>query len=203
MHETDSENIDALISRLHSGDPDAREMLIQMTHDRLKRLARKMLKHFPSVRRWEETDDVFQRATLRLWESLNQVDLKNAQHFFNLAALQIRRELLELSRSLQGPLGVGSNQESVIQSQETKDSKEPAPGTETHEASHLATWTEFHECIDKLDDEYRNVFELIWYQGLDQNTVANLLGISQKSVSRRWQKSRRLVFDFLGRQLPE
>ncbi len=200
MQESDIDKTESLLSRLQSGDLDAREELIQLCHDRLKRLARKMLKNFPSVRRWEETDDVFQRATLRLWESLKQVAPENAKHFFNLAALQIRRELIELSRSLQGPKGIGQNQDSIS---ETPSENEFSPSSETHEASSLATWTDFHETIDKLDAEHRSVFELIWYQGLDQNTVARLLGISQKSVSRRWQKSRRQVFQLLGHQLPE
>ncbi len=38
--------------------------------ERLTRLARKMLKDFGRVRRWEETDDVVQNALLRLYRTL-------------------------------------------------------------------------------------------------------------------------------------
>lgn len=84
------------IIRLLDGDEDARRELIQLSYDRLRKLARKMLSCFPTVKRWEETDDVFQRSALRLWKSLEEVRPTDSRHYFNLAAMQVRRELIEL-----------------------------------------------------------------------------------------------------------
>ena len=158
-----------------------------------------MLGDFPTVRRWEETDDVFQRTTIRLWESLKSVQPTNTRHFFNLAALQVRRELLELARSLNGPLGLNRNQESVDPDTPHRQS---SAASNTWEATGLNTWTEFHESVGKLEDEERETFELIWYQGLSQQVVAEMQGVSQKTVSRRWQTGRRKIFEMLGGQLP-
>ena len=71
-----------------------------------------MLKDFPAIRRWEETDDVFQRAALRLWQLLENVEPDDSRHYFNLAALQVRRELIEIARSINGTFGLARNQES-------------------------------------------------------------------------------------------
>ena len=198
------EHLDQLVKQAADGDVDAREALIKSSYDRLQRLASKMLKQFPSVRRWEETDDVFQRAAMRLWKSLKEVKPESTRHFFNLAALQIRRELIELSRSISGPHGLGRMQHSIPSAEKSNESIAASePGTETHEASSLASWTDFHQAIDNLDPEQRETFELIWYQGLTQETVAQMLQASQPTITRRWQKARRNIFEQLGRQLPE
>ena len=54
------------LDRLRAGDASARDELLTMACERLRRLARKMLRGYPGVRRWEQTDDVLQNATLRL-----------------------------------------------------------------------------------------------------------------------------------------
>ena len=61
--------------------------------------------------RWEGTDDVLQRAMLRLYQSLEAVTLESGRHFYNLAATQIRRELIELARHYYGPQGQGTRHE--------------------------------------------------------------------------------------------
>lgn len=192
--------LERMVERLKAGDETARDELIRNSWDRLRRLAKKMLGDFPAVRRWEETDDVFQRSTVRLWEALKVVTPENTRHYFNLAALQVRRELIDLSRNLNGPQGINTNQDSVDGAETGQAAG--SDGTDTYDSNRLAVWTEFHESIDKLDEEDREVFQLIWYQGLRQNMVAELLGLSQKTVSRRWQSSRRRIYELLGGQLP-
>lgn len=203
MSDVDVSQIESAVDRLVGGDPSARKELIQITCDRLTRLTRKMLKDFPTVRRWEETDDVFQRAAMRLWKSLEEVQPTSARHFLNLAALQIRRELIELSRSLQGPHGHARNHDSVANGVDETQSNAPLDAaSDTYEAKRLASWSEFHQCVQNLEDDERETFELIWYQGLSQENVAQLLKVSQKTVSRRWQKARRNIYELLGKELP-
>jgi RNA polymerase sigma factor (sigma-70 family) len=87
-----------LVDRLQAGDEGARDDLLRYTQNRLTRLARKMLKGYPVVHRWEETDDVLQDACLRLLKALEVVKPTDCRGFFNLAATQIRRELIDLAR---------------------------------------------------------------------------------------------------------
>ena len=196
--------IEQNVTRLSRGDEAARETLLDLTHDRLVRLTRKMLRGFPTVRRWEETDDVWQNAGLRLWKSLADVQIENTRHFFRLAALQIRRELIELARHYGGPQGIGAHHATAPDINESDATPHVAhdPADDTHEATRLAAWTELHECVEKLPAEAREVFELLWYHGLRQSEAAQLIGISERTVKRRWQAARLALYEKLNHELP-
>jgi RNA polymerase sigma-70 factor (ECF subfamily) len=90
--------IQGWVDRLRAGDESARGELLNCACERLTRLTRKMLKSFPRLKRWEQTDDVFQNAALRLHRALGEVRPPTAADFFRLAALNIRRELLDLAK---------------------------------------------------------------------------------------------------------
>lgn len=57
--------------------------------------------------------------------------------------------------------------------------------------------------MEGLPEEEREIFDLLWYQGLTQAEAANLLNISDRTVKRRWQSARLLLHDRLGGQLPD
>jgi len=87
-------HVQRCLDRLKAGDEAARHDLIDTACDRLTRLTRKMLHADGRVQRWEQTDDVFQRAMLRLCRALQHVTPQSPREFLHLAALQIRRELV-------------------------------------------------------------------------------------------------------------
>ena len=62
-----------LLERLRAGDHSARDRLIALAQGRFVALARAMLRRYPHVRRWEQTDDLLQAALMRLHRSLAQV----------------------------------------------------------------------------------------------------------------------------------
>ncbi len=61
------------LDRLRGGDRGALDELLTAARDRLAQLARKMLKGYPGVARWEQTDDVAQNALIRLDRALHAV----------------------------------------------------------------------------------------------------------------------------------
>ena len=70
------------VARIRAGDAGARDELLRAVCGRLERLARAMLPRYPSVRRWEETADVFQNAALRLMRALRDVTPASTRDFF-------------------------------------------------------------------------------------------------------------------------
>ena len=52
--------------------------------------------------------------------------------------------------------------------------------------ANLAAWAEFHAQVEHLPEEQREVFDLLWYQELSQAEAATLLGVSERTVKRRW-----------------
>jgi RNA polymerase sigma factor (sigma-70 family) len=191
--------IQGLIERMKAGDETARKEMLNCACDRLTRLTRKMLKGFPRVKRWEQTDDVFQNASLRLYRTLSEVTPATPNDFFRLAALNIRRELLDLAKHYRGPQGMGTKHASVAGDMPSSIVP-PAPGGEP---SALAAWTEFHSRIGELPEEERELFDLLWYQGLTQGEAGTLLGISTRTVKRRWASARLKLFEMLDGTLPD
>jgi RNA polymerase sigma factor (sigma-70 family) len=150
-----------------------------------------MLRRYPHVHRWEETDDVFVEATTRLHRSLADVLPESPRHFYNLAATHVRRVLIEMARRHFGPMGIGSNHDTDALADGRLARHDPADLT--GEPSSIVEWTEFHEQVEALPDEEREVFTLTWYEGMSQGEIANLLGIGIRTVKRRWQFARCLL----------
>jgi RNA polymerase sigma factor (sigma-70 family) len=189
--------IQGWVDRLRDGDASARAALLDAACGRLTRLARKMLKGYPSVGRWEQTDDVLQNALIRLDRALAAVAPPTAKDFFRLAAALIRRELIDMARRYRGAEGIGANHES----RGVTDGR-PDPVDATHDPGRLAEWTEFHERVEGLPDEDREVFDLLWYQGLTQVEAADLIGVSERTISRRWVSARMRLGDSFGGRMP-
>jgi RNA polymerase sigma factor (sigma-70 family) len=200
-----SRSIDHLqtwIDQMQAGDALAREKLISHACERLRRLTRRMLKGFVRVKRWELTDDVLQNALLRLWNALREVTPRSARDFYALAALQIRRELIDLARQYYGPQGMGANQSSNVQGDDSASTPPADRADSTLEPSQLAIWSEFHQRVDALPEQEREVFDLLWYQELTQAEAAALLGISEATLKRRWLAARRRLHQVLKGHLP-
>ena len=178
-----SSKLHKLLIEAATGDGRAYAEVLDRSGERLVRLCRKMLRNYPHLRRWEQTDDIFQSAVLRLYQSLHQVRPTTERAFFGLACLQIRRTLIDLARHHFGPQGGGARHQSdVIE-----------PASQAGEPENLEAWARFHEIIDSLPDSEREVFSLIWYGGLTQADAATLLGVSDRTVLRRMQSARVLI----------
>ncbi len=163
-----------------------------------------MLRRYPKVRRWEETDDVFVEAVTRLHRALETVQPESPRHFYNLAATQIRRVLLDLSRRYYGSEGLGSHHDTAVGSSHDGATPKYEPADVSGEPSSLGQWTEFHEQVEALPEEEREVFNLIWYEQMTHEQAGEVLGVTARTVRRRWQDARYLLQKArLGEPLPE
>jgi RNA polymerase sigma-70 factor (ECF subfamily) len=181
-----------LLHLLKGGDEQAREALLTHACQRLCCLTRRMLQDYPGVRRWEETDDVFQNAMIRLHRALSKVSLASSQHFWNLAAQQIRWELIDLARNYLGPDGQRTRQHTDWAEKERDAVLQNQPDA-SGEPSSLDGWTQFHEQIGRLPADEKGVFDLLWFDGFSQDQAADVLGVSLRTVKRRWQSARFLL----------
>jgi RNA polymerase sigma-70 factor (ECF subfamily) len=188
------------LDRLREGDESVRAELLKGVNGRLGRLAEKMLKDFPGVARWEQTDDVLQGALLRLDRALRASVPPTGRDFFCLAAALIRRELIDLSRHHFGRGGGKTPPAALGVSDDGIDPVEPTDST--LDPRRLALWTEFHRQVDVLPEEDRELFDLLWYQGLEKSEVAALLGVTERTVNRRWVAARLSLVKRLGGELP-
>jgi RNA polymerase sigma-70 factor (ECF subfamily) len=173
---------------MRAGDRSAREELLRAVCGQLERLARKMLGRFPNVHRWTETGDVLQGALVRLLRSLEKIEPASTRAFFGLAAEHIRRELLDLARHYYGPEGIGAHHASQVRAG-VGPPQAAEPPDRTEPAEDLERWCRFHEGVEQLPAEEREVVGLVFYHGWTHAEVAALFQVSERTVRRRWQSA--------------
>jgi RNA polymerase sigma-70 factor (ECF subfamily) len=171
-----------LVDRIRAGERAAADELFRRSGARLERLARKMLRGFPDVRRWEQTPDVVQKASMRLLRALREVRPYSTRHFFALAGKHIRYELLSLKEHYR-----------ALNEKHHSDGVAAGSGTPAHEPAdsapgpdELEEWCAFHRQIDALPEEERAAVDLHFYQGPSKAEAAEILGVDARTVQRRW-----------------
>jgi RNA polymerase sigma-70 factor (ECF subfamily) len=194
--------IQSCLDRWAQGEPAAREELLTIARDWLRRLVAVMLNDYPGVRRWEQTDDVLQNAMLRLWRALEDVKPATAREFCGLATLQMRRELVDLARHYFGPHGLGAHH-ATVPSALPDDQAPPGPtaGSSCNPAR-LAAWTDFHNQVAQLPQDLRAAFEARWYLDLRLAEAAELLGVSVSTIIRDYQAACRRLNEVFKGELP-
>ncbi len=183
-----------------AGDRAAADELLRALGTRLEYLARKMLQGFPNVRGWAETMDVLQGSLVRLLNTLQNLRPESTRHFFNLAAVHIRRELLDLARSVRGE---GFAQ--LTLTSPTSDSQAPglSQAADKKVEEDLDLWCRFHEAVEQLPPEEREVLGLVFYHGWTQAQIAELFQVDERTVRRRWQAACLRLNRLVGEQLPQ
>jgi RNA polymerase sigma-70 factor (ECF subfamily) len=172
------------IEQLSAGDTSVRGELLNIACQRLMRLTSRIRREFDGLSESNRsTEDVFQNASLRLYQALHDTPIKDVRHFYRLAAIQIRRELTDLCRH--------------CQDFEQGSSEEDDP-VERISMEELRRWAQFHDSVDALPESQREVFELIWYHEMNREEAAELLGVPLREVRRLWRSARLSLHDLLG-----
>jgi RNA polymerase sigma factor (sigma-70 family) len=187
-------DLQCLVDLARSGDSKAKALLLDHSCGRLLKLTRKMFRSYPGLRRWEFTDDVFQNALIRLHRALSDVELKPIRHFFNLAAVQIRRELLDLKKHHFGLEGHATHHHT---DHHPPDEHGGTLGKTSDEPDDVSRWVEFHAAVGSLPTDLREVVDLLYYEGLRQEEAAMLLEISPRTLKRRWHEAKTLLHERL------
>ena len=173
------------MERIRAGDLSAREEMLRAVYARLERLATKMLRRFPEVARWDQTGDLLHNAVMRLMRALREVDPTSVPNFFGLAAEQMRRELLDLARHYHTRRVHGLSHVAEPQGSDASATVPDTPAAE-EDPEELAKWCAFHEEVERLPVEQREVVSLIYYHGWPQAEVAGHLHMSKRTVQRHW-----------------
>lgn len=188
--------LEGWLERMRTGDrsvvDEARSEILRLAGGRLEMLTRRMLRRNARLRRWEETADVLQNSLVRLHRALETVRPESVRQLFGLAATQIRRELVDMARKHFGPMGEGAHHQT---DRRVSDSAgRPREFADFRgEPTSIAEWTDFHEAVGRLPGVEREVFDLLWYQGLNQEEAASLLGVTSRTIKNRWRKAKLLL----------
>jgi RNA polymerase sigma factor (sigma-70 family) len=124
-----------------------------------------------------EADDVLGAVVERLIKAMRSIRPQTVREFFALANQHIRWELNDLVRRL-------DEQPAVV---ELREELVPAPANSDSVLTPDALF--ILKAIESLPVDEREVFDLVRVQGLTQAEVAEVLGVSTKTVQRRLNRS--------------
>jgi len=173
------ESISQLLLRWSDGDSLAREKLMPLVYNELRRLARKYLRHERANHTLQPTALV-NEAYLRLVDQ-HSVLWQNRAQFFGLAAKLMRNILVDHARSREAAKRGGQHY-SVSVSELDRFSK-----------SSEVDLVVLHEALERLaayDNQKSRIVELRFFGGLTIEETAKVLGISHATVERDWKMAR-------------
>lgn len=189
-----SVNLQSYIDRWQAGDKRAADELLKATGARLEKLARRMTRSFPNVRGQADTGDVLQNSLIRLLRTLRTLRPRTTRDFFNLAAVHIRRELIDLARRCKGKgtvtLDLPDDSDRPVHRVEVE--------TEAARGEDFDLWVRFHEAVDALPAEEREVVGLVFYHGWTQVRIAALFDVDERTIRRRWSSACERLRDLVG-----
>lgn len=172
---TSSHRITGLLHAWHEGDEAALTELTPLVHTELRRLARAYMRR-------ERTDHSLQATALvnecflRLLQG-RTVDWQNRGHFYALAARLMRRILVDVARAHRYRKRGGGAEHVPLDDHAIAI----APGRDLLELDDALT------ALAAIDDRKSQVVELRFFGGLTNAEVAEVLGVSAKTVMREWQ----------------
>ena len=174
-----SERVSELLVNWGHGDRDAREALIPLVYDELRRVARRYLRR-------ERPDHTLQSAALVHEAYLRLVhqetpEWQNRAHFFGVAAQLMRHILVDHARNhLAVKRGAGVPRLTL----------DPQIALPQKREVDLVALDDALNRLTSLDPQRCRIVELRFFGGLSIEETAVVLGISAATVSRDWATSR-------------
>jgi RNA polymerase sigma-70 factor (ECF subfamily) len=177
-----------------SAEPLVRALLARAVH-RLRFLCSALLhRSYPRLTRAPvnlEADELLGAVVERLLKSLQHARPESVRQFFALANQHMRWELNDLARRL----------DEKGRPVELVEGLALAP--ESSGSSLSLDARRMLQAIESLPEEEGEVFSLVRIQGLSQTEVAELLGVSSKTVQRRLNRSLLLLTEVLADLRPD
>ena len=167
--------ISLLLAQLREGNREAESRLIHLVYSELRRLARRYL-------RAERSDHTLQSTALvhEAYLSLVGQRDKNWQdrnHFFAMAATQMRRILVDHARARRTEKRGGG---------QTKVELDEALVYSPQKSAEMVALDEALDRLAKRDPRQAQAVELRFFGGLSEEDVAQLQGVSTRTVKRDW-----------------
>lgn len=180
MYSASAERVNELLLNWGRGDAAAREELIPLVYEELRRIARRYLwkerpdHHFQSV-------DLVNEAYLRLIQS-RVPQWQNRAHFFGVASQLMRRILVEHARArLTAKRGAGAQRLTLTPLIEIPHRRE----------IELLALNDALKGLAALDPKQRRLIELRFFGGLSIQETAAVLRVSPATVKRTWTAARK------------
>jgi RNA polymerase sigma factor (TIGR02999 family) len=188
MKSSAAQPITHLLDRWNQGDATAREELIPLLYQDLRRLARRTLGRQRADHTLQSTALVHE-AYLRL-AGRDRARWQNREHFFAVAAQAMRHILVDHARRRQAEKR-GGGQITLLLDEEIASPQQQLDITALDDAL---------TALGALDPAQSQVVELRFFGGLSIDEIAKVMRISPATVKREWTTARSWLYAELQRR---
>jgi RNA polymerase sigma factor (TIGR02999 family) len=184
---THAPDLTELIHRAQRGDPRAADALFDATYRDLRRLARQRLRT-GGRHTFLDTGSLVSEAYLRFAEA-GRLSIKDRLHFMHWAGRVMRSVIVDFARRRGAARRGGGAAHAGVDVEVVPEMSGEAEIVRVHDAlEHMATF----------DTRMTQVVEMRYFGGMTEIEIARVLGVTDRTVRRDWEKARLLLRDALS-----
>jgi RNA polymerase sigma factor (TIGR02999 family) len=177
-----------LLGASRNGEPEAEARLMEVTYRELRKIAAGYMRRERSARSLQATDLVHE-AYLRLVDQA-PATWRDRAHFFQGAAHIMRQILVARARKRHaGKRGGGVLQISLDRALDIAEAQ----------SGDLLGLEEALERLQNVDGRQAQVVEMRFFAGMSEDEIAEVLGVSARTVNREWRMARAWLYTELHR----
>ena len=177
------DGVTQLLEAWRAGDDRALDELMSRVYGELRLLAERYLRRERAGHTFG-AHDLLHEAFLRLIDQ-RQVDWRNRAHFFAIAAQSMRRVLVDHARRRKAGRRGGEVRQLV-----PADESDLAVETDAE----LLALDDALTDLAAINESLARVVELRYFGGFDHDEIAELLGVSNPTIRRRWRLARAWLY---------
>lgn len=169
-----------LLRRATSGDPAAADELLPLVYDELRRIARRLLADQPKAAL--QPTELIHEAYVRLLGGDNGAPtVEDRRHFRRLTTRAMRHVLVDQARARMADKRGGGQRPATL---------DEALASTGDRGEHVLAVHEALQALAALDPQLAEIVELRFFGGSTMEEIAELLGVSRRTVQRGWQLAR-------------
>jgi len=186
-----TKDITKLLGQVYLGDVGAESALLDRVYDELRQMAKNHLFKFNSMSTFQPTMLVHE-AYLKLAGGAGAQSWENRRHFFGAASRAMRNIIVDdLRKKSSQKHGGGRSREPLHE------------GASWHNGVDIGQVLDINEALLKLEGEDQRsaqIVEMRFFVGLTEQEIAEILGVSDRTVRRDWLFARSWLMRALNTQ---
>lgn len=184
-----SQGITQLLIELRNGSQKAYDKLFSLLYRELHHIAWREISGEPGVHTYSKTDLVHE-VYLKL-SGQQSLDVKNRQHFFAVCAKAMRQILIDYARKRTRKKRGGKDRPSTYIDELMRADEE---------ADDLIQIDEALTRLSGFDERLADIVEMHYFGEMNFDDIADILGLSERTVYRDWSKARAWLYKELKRK---
>ncbi len=172
-----------LLASARAGDKDAAGAAYSVLYEELRRLARAKLRPHRDMTLLDTTSLVHE-SYLRLMGA-EALPVEDRHHFFAYASRVMRSVIVDFARARAAERRGGEAEHVVLDTMLSEQVAAPENDVlRVHEAL---------DVLERADERLARIVEMRYFGGLSETEIAEVLGLSDRTVRRDWEKARILL----------